>query len=122
MTFHCFLQLREQEEVTKSKVRGVGRVWEQQNVEFHQKSICGDSPVGRGIAMVQDPIAEVPLLRVRSAHSVAEALQDCFVEFLIYCLSSRDVLMMNQPVNDEEHNQHGLDIGLHLPRFLWSRR
>jgi hypothetical protein len=26
--FHCFLQLREQGEVTWSKVRGVGRVWE----------------------------------------------------------------------------------------------
>jgi len=25
--FHCFLQLREQEEVAWSKVRGVGRVW-----------------------------------------------------------------------------------------------
>ena len=55
-------------------------------------------------------------------HSVVEALQDCFVEFLTYHLSSRDVLMMNQPVNVKEHNQHGLDIGLHLPRFLWSRR
>jgi len=26
-TFHCFLQLREQEEVAWSKVRGVERVW-----------------------------------------------------------------------------------------------
>ena len=57
-----------------------------------------------------------------SAHSVAEALQDCFVEFLIYRLSCRDELMMNQPVNVEERNQHGRDIGLHLPRFLRSRR
>ena len=87
-------------------------MWKQQNVVFHQKSICDDSPAGRGIAMVQDPIAEVPLLRVMSAHSVAEALQDCFVEFLIYRLSSRDILMMNQPVNDEERNQQDLDIGL----------
>jgi len=47
--------------------------------------------------MVQDPIAGAPLLRVMSAHSIAEALQDYFVEFLIYRLSSRDVLMMNQP-------------------------
>jgi len=89
---------------------------------FRQKFICGDSPVGRGIVMVQDPIAGAPLLRAMSAHSVVEALQDCFVEFLIYRLSSRDVLMMNQPVNDEERNQHGLDIGLHLPRFPRSRR
>ena len=37
-------------------------------------------------------------------------------------LSSRDVLMMNQPVNVKEHNQHGLDIGLHLPHFLRSSR
>jgi len=58
----------------------------------------------------------------RSAHSVAEALQDCFVEFLIYRLSCRDELMTNQPVNVEERNQHGLDIGRHLPRFLRSRR
>jgi hypothetical protein len=29
--------------------------------------------------------------------------------------------MMNQPVIVEEHNQHDLDIGLHLPCFLWSR-
>jgi hypothetical protein len=57
-----------------------------------------------------------------SGHSVAEALQGSFVEFLIYCLSSRDVLMMNQPVSVEECNQHGLDIGLHLPCFLRSRR
>jgi len=109
-TFHCFLQLREQEEVTWSKVRGVGRVWEGQNVVFHQKFICGDSPVSRGIVMVQDPIAGTPLLSAMSAHSVAEALQDCFVEFLIYRLASRDVLMMNKPVNVEERNQHGLDI------------
>jgi len=30
---------------------------------FHQKFICGDSLVGRGIVMVQDPIAGAPLLR-----------------------------------------------------------
>ena len=72
--------------------------------------------------MVQDPIAGTPLLRVMSAHSVAEALQDCFVEFRIYRLSSRDVLMMNQAVSVEECNQHGLDIGHHLPHFLRSRR
>jgi len=39
-TFHCFLQLREQEEVARSKVRGVGRVWEGWNVVFHQKFVC----------------------------------------------------------------------------------
>jgi len=72
--------------------------------------------------MVQDPIAGAPLLWAMSVHSVAEELQDCFVEFLIYHLSSRDVHMMNQPVIVEERNQHGLDIGLHLPRFLRSRR
>ena len=89
---------------------------------FCQKYIFGDSPVGRGIAKVQDPIARAPLLRVMSAHNVVEALQDCFVEFLIYRLSSKDVLMMDQPVNVEERNQHGLHIGLHLPRFLQLRR
>jgi len=72
--------------------------------------------------MVQDPIAATPLLRAMSAHNVAEALQDCFVQFLIYRLSSRDVLMMNQPVSVEECNQHGLDIGLHLLHFLQLRR
>ena len=97
-------------------------MWEGRNVVFCQKFICGDSPVSRGIVMVRDPIAETPLLRAMSAHSVAEALQDCFVKFLIYRLASRDVLMMNDPVNVEERNQHGLDIGLHLPRFLRSRR
>jgi hypothetical protein len=30
--------------------------------------------------------------------------------------------MMNQPINVEERNQHGLDVGLHLPRFLRSWR
>ena len=43
---------------------------------FPQKFICGDSPVGRGVVEVQDPVAEAPLLRAISAHSVAEALQD----------------------------------------------
>ena len=97
-------------------------MWEGWNVVFCQKFICGDSPVSRGIVMVQDPVASMPLLRAMSAHSVAEALQDCFVEFLIYHLSSRDILMMNQSVNVEEHNQRGLDIGRHLPHFLQSRR
>jgi len=89
---------------------------------FRQKFICGDSPVGRDVVMVQDPVAGAPILRVMSAHSVAEALQDCFVEFLIYRLSCRDELMMNQPVNVEECNQHGLDIGPHLLRFLRLKR
>ena len=40
--------------------------------------------VGRGVVVVQDPVAGVPLFRAMSAHSVAEALQECFVEFLIY--------------------------------------
>jgi hypothetical protein len=113
-TFHCFLRLREQEEVARSKVSGVGRMREGETVVFRQKFICGDSPVTRGTVMVQDPIAGKPLLRAMSAHSIMEELQDCFVEFLIYRLSSRDVLMMNQPVNVEERNQHSLDIGLHL--------
>ena len=101
---------------------GVGRVWEVGNTVFRQKFVCGDRPVSRGIVMVQDRIAGTPLLRAMSAHSVVEALQDCFVEFLIYRLASRDVLMMNEPVNVEERSQHGLHIGLHLPRFLRSRR
>ena len=121
-TFHGFLHLWEQEEVTRSKVRGVVRLWERRNIVFRQKFICGDSPVGRGVVVVQDPVAGAPLLRAMSAHSVAEALQDCFVESLIYRLSCRNELMLNQPVNVEERNQHVLDTGLHLPRFLRSRR
>ena len=78
--------------------------------------------MGRGVVVVQDPVAGAPLLRAMSAHSVAESLQDCFVEFLTYRLSCRDELMMNQPVNVEERNQHGLDIGHHLPRLLRSMR
>ena len=89
---------------------------------FRQKFICGDSPVGMDVVMVQDPVAGSPLLGAMSVYSVAEALQGCFVEFLIYGLSCRNELMMNQPVSVEERNQHGLDIGLHLPCFLWSRR
>ena len=53
-----------------------------------------------------------------SGRCLRTALQDCFVEFLIYRLSYRDELMMNQPVNVEERNQHSLNIGLHLPRLL----
>ena len=72
--FHCFLQLWEQEEVSRSKVRGVGMVWEERIFVFRQKFICGDSPVSRDIVVVLDPIAGTPLLRAMSAHSVAEAL------------------------------------------------
>jgi hypothetical protein len=89
---------------------------------WRQKFIYGDSPVGRGVVVVQDPVAGAPLLRAMSAHSVAEALQDCSVEFIIYRLSCKNELMKNQLVNVEDRNQHGLDIGLHLPRFLRSRR
>jgi hypothetical protein len=117
-TFRCFIQLRREDEVARSKVRGVGREWKRQKVVFRQKFICGDSPVGRGIIMVQDPIAGAPPLRAMSAHSIAEALQDCFVEFLIYYLSSRDVLMMNQPVNVEERTQHGLDLDFTCRAFF----
>jgi len=85
---------------------------------FTRNSFVCDSPVSRGIVMLQNPIAGMPLLRAMSVHSVAEALQDCFVEFLIYHLFSRDVLMMNEPTNVEECKQHSLDIGLHLPHFL----
>jgi len=49
---------------------------------FRQKFICGDSPVGRGIVMVWDPVARAPLLRAMSAHSVTQALQDSSVELL----------------------------------------
>jgi len=38
---------------------------------FRQKFICGDSPVGKSIVIVQDPVARVPLLRAMSEHSVA---------------------------------------------------
>ena len=48
--FHCFLQLWEQEDVTRSKVRGVGRLWERWNVIFRQKFICDESPVGRALS------------------------------------------------------------------------
>jgi hypothetical protein len=66
VTFHGFLQLWEQEEVTWSKVRGVGTVWEGRNVVFCQKFTCGDSSVSRSIVMVQDPFAGTPLLRAMS--------------------------------------------------------
>jgi hypothetical protein len=38
--------------------------------------------------MVQDPIVGAPLLKAMSAHSVAEALQDCFVESLFTSATS----------------------------------
>ena len=95
-------------------------MWDGRKFVFRQKLFCGDRPVSMGIVMVQDPIAGTPLFRAMSAHSVAEALQECFVEFLIYRLASRDVLMMKEPVTVAERNQHGLDIG--LPRFLRPRR
>ena len=120
-TFRCFLQLREQEEVARSMVRGVGRVWERQSIVFRQKSICGDSPVSRGIVILQVPIAGAPLLRAMSEHSVQEALQDSFVVFIIYLLPSRDVLMMNEAVNVEERTQCASDTRIHLPRFLRPR-
>jgi hypothetical protein len=101
-TFYCFLHMREQEEVARSKVRGAGRLWGRRNIVFRQKFNCCDSPVGVGFDMVQDPGDGAPLLRAMSAHSVAEVLQDCSVELLIYRLSSRNVLMMNEPVNVEE--------------------
>ena len=66
--------------------------------------------MGRGFVVVKDPVAGAPLLRAMSAHGVTEALQNSFVEFLIYRLSFRDELMMNQPINVEERDQHGLDI------------
>ena len=71
-----------------------------------------------GIVMVQDPFAGTPLLRAMSAHSVAEALQGCFVEFLVYCLASRDVLMMNEPINVEEFNQQLQYLSLLRERHL----
>jgi len=111
-TFHCFLQFQEEEEFARSKVRGVGRVLEQRKFVLRQKLFCGNSPVDRGFVMVQDPIARASLLRAMSAHSFAEALQDSFVEFLIHRLSSRNLLMMNQPINVKECNQHILDNGL----------
>jgi hypothetical protein len=82
-TFHRFLQLREQEEVAWSKVRGEGRVWEQQNVVFRQKFVVTALWAG-ALSWCRIQLPE-RLLRAMSAHTVAEALQDCFVEFLIYC-------------------------------------
>ena len=65
---HCVLQLWEQEEVTRSNVRGVGRLWGPRNVVFRQKFICGDSHVVRFVVLVQDPVAGALLLRAMSAH------------------------------------------------------
>ena len=78
------------------------------DVVFRQKFICGDSLVGRGVVVVQDPVARAPLLRAMSAYSITESLQDCFVEVLICCLSCRDELMINQPVSVEERNPAAL--------------
>jgi hypothetical protein len=63
---HCILKLRERKEDTRSKVRGVGRVWEQRNVVSRQKCMCIDSGVSRGFVMVQDPIDGAPHLRAMS--------------------------------------------------------
>ena len=46
-----------------------------------------NSFVVMGVVVVQDPVVRAPLLRAMSVHSVAEVLQDCFVEFFIYRLS-----------------------------------
>jgi hypothetical protein len=107
-TFHCFFFfVGEEEEVARSKVRGEGRVWERRKFVFRQKLICGDSPVGRGIVMVQDPIVGAPLLRALSAHSVADALQDGFVEFLSYLCNLSDS-QTSVSANDFLHTCHGL--------------
>jgi hypothetical protein len=75
-TFHCFLQLWEQDEIARSKVRGVGRVWRRRNVVFRQKFICGDSPVSRGVVVVQDPIAGTPILVHVCWDDYVEIVQD----------------------------------------------
>ena len=41
---------------------------------LRQKFVCDDNPVGRGVVVVQDPVAGAPIFRAMSAHSVAEAL------------------------------------------------
>jgi hypothetical protein len=118
-TFHCFLQLWEQEEVARSKIRGVGMVWERRKLVFRQKFICGDSPVGRDIVMVQDQTAGAPLLRAMSAHGVAEALQDCFMEFLMYLCNLSDS-QTSVSVKDFSHTCHIL-IGVGDGRTPWAR-
>ena len=50
--------------------------WEGWNVVFCEKFICGDSRVSRGIVMVQDQVAGMPLLRAMSVHGIVEALQE----------------------------------------------
>lgn len=77
----------------------------------------------RGIVKVQNLIAGVPFFMELSVHSATKALQDFFfVEFSIYTQSSRNELMMNQPINVKENNQHGLDNGLQFSCLLWYHR
>lgn len=65
---------------------------------FLQHNFCADRLVNRSIVIVQNQITDAPLLRGMSAHNIAEALQDCFVEFSIY-----SVLL--QRINDEQVHQ-----------------
>ena len=64
--------------------QGVERLWQRRNVVFRQKFISGDSPVGKGVVVVQDPVAGEPLLRAMSAHSVAETLCYVLLNFILF--------------------------------------
>lgn len=74
------------------------------NVVFNQNCILSDRPVYGGIVVMHNLTACAPLLRLISVHSIAEAMQGCFVEFCIDTLSSEDLFMMNQHINVKEHN------------------
>jgi hypothetical protein len=68
--------------------------------------------------MLQDPIAGAPLLRAMSAHSVAKALQDCFVEFLIYLCNLSDS-QTSVSANYFSHTCHSL-LGVGGGRPAWA--
>lgn len=81
-----------------------------------------DRSVNSIIALVLNQAAGIPLLRVIYVQCIAEVMQDCCVQFSIHTLSSRDELLMNQPTNFKECNQHGLDIEFYLLHILCLRR
>ena len=100
-TFHCFLQLQEQE-VARSRVRTVGGCESDRMLCFARNSFVVTALWAGALSwcMIQLPEHH---FSGRSAHSDVEALQ-------------------TSPSNVEERNQHGLDIGFHLSCSLWSGR
>jgi len=110
-SFQGRLQLRKQKKVRWSQIWRLGWLGYKGRFVFRQKIAHKEGRVSWCIVVVQHPTLVRPQLRPLPTYGFPQTLQNCYVELLVYCLTTWNEFVVDYTLPVKENQQHHLHVG-----------